>query len=209
MILGAGKGVREVTTAALFGFLGVLVGSVITAAITLKREQLITKRERDTREELRLREHGERGATLEYESLLALQDAMNDMFTVLDERRKAKLAYKEQTGRWQEREPGQPLPQDYRAVYGRLGSLRARIFDEIIRDLIGEFRNTSIDFLQAKSLDDMEEALLKLDQMVDPIEQQVALLLPRLLSGELNPIREISPTLRPFLTATRKLVRMK
>jgi hypothetical protein len=146
---------------------------------------------------------------LEYESLLALQDAMNDMFTVLDEQRKAKLAYEERTGEWLERERGQPLPQDYRAVYGNLGSLRARIFDEHVRDLIGDFRNASIHVLQATSLDNMEDALLKLDELVDPIEQQVAVLLPRLLSGELNPIREISPTLRPYYTAIRKFKRMK
>jgi hypothetical protein len=30
-----------------------------------------------------------------------------------------------------------------------------------------------------------------------------------ILSGELNPIREISPTLRPYYTAIRKLKRMK
>jgi hypothetical protein len=44
------------TASAVYGFIGVLLGSVTTAVLTVYREQVVSRREREARERQRMQE---------------------------------------------------------------------------------------------------------------------------------------------------------
>jgi hypothetical protein len=67
------------TVSAVYGFIGVLLGSAATAVLTVYREQVISKRERDAREHQRMQERHDQRDTFQRQSLLALQDAVSDL----------------------------------------------------------------------------------------------------------------------------------
>ena len=64
---------------AVSGFIGVLLGSVTTAVLTVYREQVVSRREREARERQRMQERQDQRDTLQRQSLLALQDAVSDL----------------------------------------------------------------------------------------------------------------------------------
>ena len=67
------------TASAVYGFIGVLLGSVTTAVLTVYREQVVSRREREARERQRMQERQDQRDTLQRQSLLALQDAVSDL----------------------------------------------------------------------------------------------------------------------------------
>ena len=59
------------TLTAVFGFLGVLLGSGITAFVTVYREQIASLREREAREIQRRRERQDQATVFQRENILA------------------------------------------------------------------------------------------------------------------------------------------
>lgn len=60
---------------AVYGFIGVLLGSATTAVLTVYREQLASKRERGARQHQREQDQRDQRKIFQRESLLALQEA--------------------------------------------------------------------------------------------------------------------------------------
>jgi hypothetical protein len=68
---------------AIFGFIGVLLGSATTAILTIYREQLVSRREREARQHQRQQDHKDRRDAFQRESIVALQDAVSDLVKAL------------------------------------------------------------------------------------------------------------------------------
>jgi hypothetical protein len=64
---------------AVFGVVGVLLGSVSTSVVAVYRERLVGRRDREARDHQREQESKARREAFQRESVLALQDAVADL----------------------------------------------------------------------------------------------------------------------------------
>jgi signal transduction histidine kinase len=121
--------------AALAAAGGVVVGSAISTAGTAFRERLVSQREREAQEALRVQEKADQRAIFQRESILALQDAIADYWTAVVRDRDKKVAAQVTNGEWPATTLGDPIPDDFHTAYSRVNRFRARVFDDKLRDL--------------------------------------------------------------------------
>jgi hypothetical protein len=146
--------------------LGVILGAAIAGGVSLWQVQLVTKRERETRQELREQERSDRREAFQRETLLALQDATSRMrqATVREHERKAALM--KDRGSWPDRE--EPLfPDDWTEAAERLLWLQVRLDDQELRQLLERLRHESANVMTA----DSQEAAI--DRMVEAAQLNV------------------------------------
>jgi hypothetical protein len=126
------------TLTAVFGFLGVLLGSAITAVVTLCRDQLTIRHEREARQAQREREREDRREAFQRESLLALQTALSELVRAAYREQDRMLAEMQRTGSWPVRRWETPTAEGWSDAYIQVQALRARVFDDELRSLAGE-----------------------------------------------------------------------
>ncbi len=103
--------------AAVIGFLGVIVGAVVTGYVTLRQTQLATRREREAQQMLREQERRDRRDAFQRDTLLALQDALAEIYRCVARDQDEKLITR-RGAPWPDRSIDVPLPHDYMAAYG-------------------------------------------------------------------------------------------
>jgi hypothetical protein len=157
----------------------VVLGGVLTGAVTLFQVQLISKREREARESIREQEREDRRDAFERETLLALQDAIIEtrqaVFRDFD-RRMAVLAEK---GSWPVRSPGVLLPSDWAEADERVIRLHARVFDDELQMLIEHFRDVSARALTAQEQSAVEGWMTQMSTRLEEINARIGVLLAR------------------------------
>ena len=101
---------------AIFGFVGVLHGSLTTSVLAVYRERLTTRREQDARDAQYERDRKTAHDTFQRDSILALQSAISDLIRAVYQEQDRVLAEFRQTGQWPARQwrrpqrPGDPTP---------------------------------------------------------------------------------------------------
>jgi hypothetical protein len=125
---------------AVIGFLGVVIGGLITGFVSLFQVQHVTKREREARRALREQERKDRRDAFQRESLLALQDAVEDVRQFGFHEYERKWAIWKRDDVWEAHAVGDPLPKDWSDADARVAKLWARVFDSELESLIADFQ---------------------------------------------------------------------
>jgi hypothetical protein len=166
--------------AAIFGFAGVVLGSLTTSILTIYRERLVNQRETTVREQQYQRERKANRDAFQRESVLALQSAVTDLIgaayaeldRLLDEFREA--------GRWNARQWETPTAVGWSTALLSLESSRARIFDEEMRSLADQVRTAAGESVWAKDLESAKAASRHLEPLLGRFNAAVNAALPNL-----------------------------
>lgn len=141
------------TASAVYGFIGVLLGSATTAVLTVYRERLLSTREREARKQQRQQDLEDQRNTFQRQSLLALQDAVSDLLKALFNEQDRMLEEIQRTGEWPARHWETPTAIGWEDADLRLQVFRARVFDEKLRDLAHKIHKAAEDSVWASSPD--------------------------------------------------------
>jgi hypothetical protein len=165
---------------ALFGFAGVLLGSLTTAVLTIYRERLVNKREIEVLERQHQRERKSSHDTFQRESILALQSAVTDLIKAVYEELDRVLAEFRQTGQWSGRRWETPTAVGWSAAILSLESSRARVFDEELRALAGELKTVAGNAVWAQDVKSAKEFSQPIEPLLDRFHRAVTRILPTL-----------------------------
>jgi hypothetical protein len=165
---------------AVFGFVGVILGSVSTVILTVYREQLVSKRERDMRHDQREQERKDQRDSFQRKSILALQGAVSDLVKAVFDEQDRMLTVMEQTNIWPARRWETPTAIGWVDAEQRLQVSRARVFGEELRNLAGELRAVAMKSVWATSLDEAKSLNLQLEQLHVRFNDVVSQSLPEL-----------------------------
>jgi hypothetical protein len=165
---------------AVFGFIGVLLGSASTAVLTVYRERVVSRRERDARHHQREQERKDQRDIFQRESLLALQDAVSDLVKAVFTEQDRMLAEMARTNGWPARQWETPTATGWVDAELRLQVARARIFREDLRSLAGDLRTAAMKSVWANSLDEARQLNPRLEQLHERFNDLVSQALPDL-----------------------------
>ncbi|MEV6107101.1 hypothetical protein AB0M28_20645 [Streptomyces sp. NPDC051940] len=150
---------------ALFGFVGVVLGSLTTAVVTIYSERVAGKRELALRTEQHERERQTARDTFQRESVLALQTAVSDMIKACYDELDRVLAVMADTGTWPAREWATPTAVGWSDSVLRLESSLGRVFDEELRTLAARLRDAAGQSVWARTLDEAKSAGAQIEPM--------------------------------------------
>ncbi|MGN9846898.1 hypothetical protein ACTMTI_53295 [Nonomuraea sp. H19] len=165
---------------AVFGLIGVLVGSVITAFVTIYAERQKGKREAAQSDRQYERERQSVRDTFQRDSILTLQNAIADLIKSAYAELDRLIAATKETGQWPGRQWETPTAVGWSASLLLLKSSRARVFNEEIRSLATELEKAAGDSIWANSLDEAEQHSKRIEPLLDRFNDAVARTLPSL-----------------------------
>jgi len=165
---------------AIFGFVGVVLGSITTSVLTVYRERLATRREQALRDEQYARVRTSARDTFQRDSILALQAATSDLICAAYQELDRVVGEFKQTGTWPARQWETPTAVGWSDALLRLEQARARVFDDEIRSLAGDVRTTAGDSIWAGSLATAKEHSRKLEPLQAQLNSAVTRALPSL-----------------------------
>ncbi|MFI7425236.1 hypothetical protein [Nonomuraea sp. NPDC049684] len=163
---------------ALAGLVGVLVGSIITAIVTIYGERQKGKREAAQNDRQYERERRSVRDALQRDSILALQAAVADLITAAYAELDRLIAIAKEAGEWPARQWETPTAVGWSPALLLLKSSRARVFNEDIRSLATELEKVAGDSIWAKSLDEAQQHSKRLEPLLDRFNDEVARALP-------------------------------
>jgi hypothetical protein len=165
---------------AIFGFIGVILGSLTTSVLTIYRERLATRRELTIRDQQYERDRKAARDAFQRESILALQSAVFDVIKAVYDELDRVLTELRTTGKWPGRQWETPTAAGWSAAVLKLESSRARVFDEELRSLAGELRTVAGDAVWAESRDTAERFSQPLELLQRQFQEAVTRVLPSL-----------------------------
>jgi hypothetical protein len=145
-------------SSAVFGLVGVLLGSLSTSILTIYRERLTTRREQIARDEQYERDRITTRDTFQRESILALQTAISDLIRAAYQELDRVLAEFNKTGEWTARKWETPTATGWSDAVLRLEMAQARVFDDRLRSLAAKLRTLAGESIWAESLGDSKRA---------------------------------------------------
>jgi hypothetical protein len=163
-------------SSAVFGLVGVLLGSFSTSILTIYRERLTTRREQAARDEQYERDRKAARDTFQRDSILALQSAISDLIRAAHQELDRVLAELKQTGDWATRTWETPTATGWSDAVLRLELAQARVFDDRLRSLATELRHLAGKSIWADSLtvskrhsEQMEPVYLQFNEVITNI----------------------------------------
>jgi hypothetical protein len=169
-----------VAAEAVYGFVGVLLGSGTTALLTIYRERLVSTREREARQHQREHDRIDQRDIFQRESLLALQEAVSDLIKAVYNEQDRMLEEMRQTGYWPSRQWETPTATGWEDANLRLQAYHARVFEKALRDTAREIRDEATKCIYAKSPDRAKELNDELREQHMHFNELVANVLPEL-----------------------------
>ncbi|WP_440106997.1 hypothetical protein [Streptosporangium sp. H16] len=165
---------------ALFGLVGVLIGSLTTSVLTIYKERLAARQDTATREAQYERERKLALDTFQRDSILALQSAVTDMIQSAYVELDRILAIEKETGQWPARQWATPTAAGWSAAVLLLESSRARVFDDELRALATELRTVAGNSIWASSADEAKKHSQRLEPLQIRLHEAVTRVLPSL-----------------------------
>jgi hypothetical protein len=151
---------------AVFGFVGVILGSLTTSVLTVYRERLTTRREKAARDDQYERDRKAARDTFQRDSILALQAAISDLIRAVYQELDRVLADFNRTGQWPARQWETPTAVGWSDALLLLELSRARVFDDQLRSLAAELRTMAGDTIWAGS----HAAAKQLSRGIEPLQ---------------------------------------
>lgn len=171
---------------AVYGFIGVLLGSATTVVLTVYRERLVSTREREARQHQREQDRTDQRNLFQRESLLALQEAVTDLIKAVYNEQDRMLKKMRQSGIWQSRRKWPTRQWETPTVTGwedanlRLQASRARVFEKALRDKASKIQNKARECIYASELDEAKKLNNELRELHWEFNELVASTLPEL-----------------------------
>jgi hypothetical protein len=165
---------------AVFGFVGVVLGSLTTSVLTIYRERLATRREITIRDQQYERDRKASRDTFQRESILALQSAVFDVIKAVYDELDRMLTEVRKTGQWPARQWETPTAVGWSEAVLKLESSRARVFDDELRSLAGELRTVAGNAVWAESRDAAEQLSAPIEPLQRQFQEAVTRVLPSL-----------------------------
>ena len=169
-----------VASEAVFGFVGVVLGSLTTSVLTIYKERLVGRRDVAMRDRQYERDRKAAREAFQRESTLALQSAVTDMIEAVYAELDRVLVEFQQGGQWPAREWKTPTAVGWSVAVLRLESSRARVFDDELRSLAAELRNVAGDSIWAESLESARQFSERLEPLQVRFNEVVGRVLPAL-----------------------------
>lgn len=166
--------------AAIFGFAGVVLGSLTTSMLTIYRERIVNQREITVREQQYQRERKAVRDAFQRERVLALQSAVTDLIGAAHMELDRLLDEFRETREWNARQWETPTAVGWSTALLSLESSRARVFDEEIRSLADELRTIAGKSVWAKDLESAKETSRHLEPLLGHFNTAVTAILPNL-----------------------------
>jgi hypothetical protein len=167
--------------AAVTGLVGVAVGAMVTGYVTLRQAQLVTQREREARQVLREQEQKDRRDAFQRDTILALQDAMGDLYKATGREQDRLLGEAAaRGGAWRAKPIEEPLPEDFLEAHRAISKLRARIFDEELRAVSASIRDEASKGIIAFDRQIMMLHLGRMQEHAERFNARVMVILPDL-----------------------------
>ena len=164
---------------AVYGFIGVLLGSATTVVLTVYRERLVSTREREARQQQREQDRADQRNIFQRQSLLALQDAVTDLIKAVYNEQDRMLEEWRQTGTWPCRQWETPTATGWEDANLRLQEFRIRVFEETLRKKAHEIQVKARECIYA-TIDDTKKLNVELRKMHLEFDELVASSLPEL-----------------------------
>lgn len=170
----------DVPTDAVFGFVGVVLGSLTTSALTIYRERVTGSRETAARDRQFERDRQAARDAFQRDSVLALQTAVTDLIKAAYGEMDRLLAELLETGEWTARSWETPTAVGWSAAILSLETARARVFDDQIRSLATELRVLTGESVWAKDVETCKQASRQLEPLQIQFHEAVARVLSTL-----------------------------
>lgn len=167
-------------SSAVFGLVGVLLGSLSTSLLTIYRERLTTRREQAARDEQYKRDRNTARDIFQRDSILALQSAVSDLIRAAYTELDRILAELNQTGQWAARKWETPTATGWSDAVLRLELAQARVFDDQLRSLAGELRTLAGASIWAESLGASKRHSQKMESVYVQFNEAITSALPSL-----------------------------
>lgn len=165
---------------ALFGFAGVVLGSLTTSVLTVYRDRLTVREENATRERQYERDRQLAHHEFQRENILALQAAAAELIAAAYAELDRMLTEYRTSGQWPARTWETPTAVGWSEAILRLETARARVFDPELRDLAGELRTHAGESVWAGDLDQAKQASQGIEPILARLHQTVTTVLPTL-----------------------------
>jgi Rad3-related DNA helicase len=165
---------------ALFGFAGVVLGSLTTSVLTIYKDRLTARRDIALREQQYERDRDNARNAFQRESILALQSAVSDLLKAVYEELDRVIAESKERGTWPARQWETPTAKGWSEALLRLEESRARVFDEELRSLAGQFRGMAGDSIWAPDLETAKETSRRLEPLQARFHERVGRIIPSL-----------------------------
>ncbi|GAA1279870.1 hypothetical protein Psi02_78350 [Planotetraspora silvatica] len=165
---------------AIFGLVGVLLGSLTTSILTIYKERLTTRHEAALRDLQYERERKSARDAFQRDSIQTLQSAVSELIKSVYAELDRVLAITRESGKWPVRQWETPTAVGWSAAVLLLESSRARVFDDELRSLAAELRTVAGDCIWAKNLEEAKERSKRLEPLQIQFNEAAAELLPSL-----------------------------
>lgn len=170
----------DVAADAVFGFVGVVLGSLTTSALTVYKERIAGSREAAARDRQAERDRQVARDAFQRDSVLALQAAATDLVTAAYAEMDRMLAGLREMGEWIARAWETPTAVGWSAAVLSLETARARVFDEEIRALAKKLRVVAGKSVWATDFEKCKQASEQLEPLHIQFHEAVARVLPTL-----------------------------
>jgi len=167
-------------SSAVFGLVGVILGSLSTSILTIYRERLTTRREQLARDEQYERDRKSVRDAFQRDSILALQAAISDLIRAAYQELDRVLAELERTGNWTARTWETPTATGWSDAVLRLESAQARVFDDRLRSLAAKLRDLAGKSIWAESLADSKQHSQEMEPVYRRFNRVITDILPSL-----------------------------
>jgi hypothetical protein len=155
----------------------VVLGGALTGTVSLFRDQLATKRERDARQLLRAQDRQDRRDAFQRETLLALQDVVEDIRLIIIREYERKLTIWRQDHRWPSRAPADSLPKDWSDADALANKLWARVLDVDLASMVSDFCDTAGAAVTAQTQDRAFDEIKHAGEPAHQINTRIGVLL--------------------------------
>ncbi|MFE4422009.1 hypothetical protein [Streptomyces sp. NPDC056817] len=170
----------DVAADAVFGFVGVVLGSLTTSALTIYKERIAGSREAAARDQQFERDRKAARDVFQRDSVLALQAAVTDLIKAAYDEMDRLLAELQETGEWTARVWETPTAAGWSAAVLSLEMAQARVFDDEIRALATELRVAAGESVWANDVEKCKQASRQLESLQIQFHGAVARVLPTL-----------------------------
>jgi len=124
------------TVGAVAGAVGVVVGALISSVEVMLRERLVGCREREAQQAQRQQLLDDQRATFQRDTILALQQAIGDLWSQSADAHNQASRQQAATGEWPRTDL--TVVPTFNKVSAQVNALRARVFDDELRSLASE-----------------------------------------------------------------------
>lgn len=169
--------------AAIFGFVGVLIGTIATAALTIYKERVTGRREVEQRREQDERERRTTRDVFQRDSILSLQTAATALIEAAYDELDRQIALSIESGSWPVRQWETPTAKGWSAALLQLEANRARVFDDELRSLADQLRRTAGESIWADSLETAKQHSRALEPLNTGFNNAISRALPSLYSA--------------------------